>query len=146
MRTDYAVKVFAVAVLLVMLFMLASVLVTHAESVVWDKSTLSAVGACRPGGVLKVTITNGGQAMQGPVAYSFTVNGSVVASGAQDALGPGDTAILNSPPYPNTKIEFGIEQRPGHPGTGSVQVNMTCGPNAVSLLNFLAQSLLWWLR
>jgi len=104
----------------------------------WDKSSLTATGACQAGGVLVVTVTNTGQSMTAPVAWRFVVDGAVTSSGAVQ-LGANDTATLQSLPAPNKVIDFSVDQSAGHPGTGIVRVSMSCSPNAVTLSSFGAQ-------
>jgi hypothetical protein len=95
----------------------------------WDKSSLSATGQCLHGGILHVTVTNGGQAMQGPVDYGWVAG---VTSGTLQ-LKAGESITLDSPALPNVKIEFWVMQRAGHPGQGIAWVRMTCSPTAVTL-------------
>lgn len=116
----------------------------------WDRSSLAASGRCLSDGALQVTITNNGASMMGAVAYRFVVNGEVVACGAVQ-LGAGDQATLLSMPYPGQRIEFSVDQRPGHPGEGIVWVRSACSPTAVTLTGLTAGGDMWslvrsWLR
>jgi hypothetical protein len=125
----------AIAVLVFMLLALTLVFAPRVHGQAdWDKSTLVATGQCLASGALRVTVTNGGQDMQGPVDYGWAVG---ITNGTLQ-LKAGESITLDSPAQPGVKIEFWVNQRPGHEGTGIVWVRMTCTPTAVTLASFTA--------
>jgi beta propeller repeat protein len=103
---------------------------------VWDKSSISVKAKCdKSTGKVVFTITNGGSAMTGPTTWSASAPGiSLSPSSGSISLGAGESTAIKFGPYWDVKISIVVQQRPGHPGTGSAKADSTCySPTATPL-------------
>ncbi|GAP13664.1 hypothetical protein LARV_01419, partial [Longilinea arvoryzae] len=90
----------------------------------WDRSSVSVTGKCLTTGEVEFTISNTGSAMTGTTNWRLIVNGSVVQSGTIQLGDHGSQTLTFS--YPGVKVILEVDQRPGHPGTGSARADDTC--------------------
>jgi hypothetical protein len=125
-------------VLFVVLAVLAPVAEAQVE-VVWDKSSITLTGECRPDGTAQFTVTNTGAPMAGTAAWREYEAG-VLAQSGEFILTAGAAQVWTFASN-GVAIRFEADQRPGHPGSSAPVLTLTCTqPTALTLTSFSATS------
>jgi uncharacterized repeat protein (TIGR01451 family) len=96
----------------------------------WDHSSVSVAGGCVGDSLSCYTVTNSGQAMQGPTDWRFYRNSQLLYSGTLQLCGGCDTVLCFTANGSTDRLE--VDQRPNHPGNSHPNdVVELCGqPNA----------------
>ncbi len=129
MKRQYVFSFASILIGLVMIFSSVLSVGATAGGPDWDKSSLSANGACENGQQVVVVTNSGSGDMAGPVSYvvqALVKGGDNVGGGTIGPLASGEseTLVFNF----DFKIFVKIYQRPGHPGTGILWADVdACG-------------------
>lgn len=106
----------------------------------WDRSSIVVDGRCLSDGTAQFTVTNTGQAMDGPSTWRLFREDALIEEGAFQLLS-GATEVFEYGPAWNIEIRFEADQRPGHPGASAPRLTLTCQqPTAIRLSTFSVRS------
>jgi hypothetical protein len=120
------ISLWVIGIVAVVLALALAGFTTTGNRMWWDHSSIEVSGVCLEDGRAQFTITNSGDGdMDGPSNWRLWVDNDLTESGTFQ-LNHGQSLVLAFGPYPDEEVKLVADQRPGHPGFGHPNDDVTC--------------------